>query len=329
MNSTALVLVIASAVLHVGWNTAVRDARGGVRFVWLLCLGAAATGLLCSGGALLSPGLWQAWPWLAGGTTLNALYFLALGRAYAFGDLSWAYPILRGSAVAFAAPLALLLFAQGLPPSAWAGIALVLAGVAAMQIPAGARRARNAPLSGALSHGRPRLAVLWPLLGGLMVAGYSLLDSRGVRTAPPLPYAGLEYLGSALALTPFAFRGARPAGPPGRRTRHPLRPAVGPPRAVRPPAWEPPVALSRLKADVCRGQLVPLGAGAVSLASYVLLLYAYRLAPVAEALAVRQLAPSLAAVVGTLVLRERVNAARLLGTAAIIAGTLLIVLAGH
>lgn len=76
----------------------------------------------------------------------------------------------------------------------------------------------------------------------------------------------------------------------------------------RPPA--PAVGLSTL-------------AGGVSLLSYVLMLYSYRLTPVAAALALRQVAPIFGALLGWFALRERPTRVRWLGTAAIVAGAAL------
>jgi drug/metabolite transporter (DMT)-like permease len=283
MNGIALALVTASALLHVLWNAAVRQAEGGRRFVWWLTCGAAVAGLLAAGPTLTAPGLWRAWPWLALSVPLNALYFLALGRSYAAGELSWAYPLARGVAVALSAPLALLFFHQGMRPAAWWGLALVLGGLLLVQAPAPA-----SPRGGAAAPRRPRVPdLLWPVCVGVLVTGYSLADSQAVRTAPPLAYAALEYLGSALLLAP-TLRGAP---------------------AVRRPA-------------------IPLGAGAVSLVSYACLLEAYRLAPVAAALAVRQLAPALAPLVGALALHERIGARRAWGTVALVLGAILIAIGG-
>ncbi len=458
MTATAFALVTASAMLHVFWNAAVRHADGSRRFVWLLTWGAGLAGLLASGASLGAPGLWHAWPWLSASIALNALYFLALARTYADGELSWAYPLSRGVAVAVSAPLALLLFDQRMGPATWAGLGLVVGGLGLLEgraavarehgggevrrgaaaphgagvsggagaheavgVPAGlvvpeeagtghavppahtavprgmgaptgagaragvaapedagapsaavdpggvaapgrmrrrdgvgTRRAvvgpedageacevgvpagEGAPGSGAAPGGAgatagavgppgtasPRNAgtpgdartsdkpvvsgdrgatgatatpggterrdapgLLWPVCVGLLVSGYSLVDSQGVRSAPPLPYAALEYLGSALLITP-AMRGA--------------------PRVARPAG--------------------ALAAGALSLVSYVCMLYAYRLAPVAPALAVRQIAPALAPLAGALLLRERITPRRAWGTAAIVAGAALMAL---
>jgi len=64
--------------------------------------------------------------------------------------------------------------------------------------------------------------------------------------------------------------------------------------------------------------------GALSLASYLLLLYAYRLGPLAPTVAMRQTAPLLAAALGYLRLRERPTPLAWAGTALVVIGAILL-----
>ena len=339
VSGVVLALVAASAGLHVAWNGAVRGAGGSPRFIWLLTLGAALGGLVVTGPGLLAPALWRAWPELALTVPLNAAYFVALGRAYVEGELSWAYPLARGLAIALTAPLALVALGQPLGPLAWVGVGVVAAGLVALgpapvagppgRVREGAARAAShrAPASGppvsaparpgpaegpghgsedgaglGLAEGSGGGAApsrpgggrgpgawrrwLWPVAVGVLVAAYSLVDSQAVRRGAP-----------PLAYACLEYLGCALLLWPGARRQARLpRPGI------------------------------PLGAGAVSLASYVLLLHAYRLAPVGGVLALRQIAPSLATLVGALALRERVDGRRALATAAIVVGAVLIAL---
>lgn len=268
--------MLGSAVLHVLWNAAVRRAGGSLRFVWWLTLGAGLTGAIAAGHSLLDPALWRVYPLLILTIAFNGTYYLTLGRAYGRGDLSWVYPISRGFAVAVTAPLAWLILREPLSPMAWGGLLVVLAGIGAMPRPGVGTGAGD---------------WLRPMVVGALVAGYTLVDGTAVRVAPPLAYAAVQHLGSALVVAPAAWWGVPGPQEPVRRTR-----------------W------------------IALGAGAVSLVSYVLMLYAYRLAPLGLALALRQVAPSLAALTGALLLHERVPIRRSLATAAIVAGAVLMVL---
>ncbi len=64
--------------------------------------------------------------------------------------------------------------------------------------------------------------------------------------------------------------------------------------------------------------------GALSLASYLMLLYAYRLGPLAPTIAMRQTAPLFAAVLGYLRLRERPTPLAWAGTALVVVGAVLL-----
>lgn len=44
------------------------------------------------------------------------------------------------------------------------------------------------------------------MMVGLVVAGYSLVDSQAMHRVTPLPYLAVMFLGSAFFLAPWAFR---------------------------------------------------------------------------------------------------------------------------
>lgn len=79
-----------------------------------------------------------------------------------------------------------------------------------------------------------------------------------------------------------------------------------------------------LRAEVSPGDRLAPIFGALSLASYLLLLYAYRLGPLAPTLAVRQTAPLFAAALGYLQLRERPTPLAWAGTGLVVLGAILL-----
>jgi hypothetical protein len=85
----ALVLVVGAAGLHAGWNAIAKRGGDPVVFLWLATVSSTA--------ALLPVGLWYlateglpaaALPFVAATIVLHAVYFYALGRAYASGAYS-------------------------------------------------------------------------------------------------------------------------------------------------------------------------------------------------------------------------------------------------
>ncbi len=261
-------LAIVSAVLHVGWNAALRGASATVRFVWVEMLAGGFLGLLmvgATGDVRLHGALW--WAVLTVG--IHAVYFLALMLAYRTGALSVVYPGSRGLGVLLTVPAAAWFLAETVRPLTVAGIVLVGAGLFFLVV-----GRRSGPIR---QYG-------WTALVGICVMGYSLVDSHAMHLMAPPLYITIQFWGTALCLTPLALREATPL-------------------TVR----------------------TPILAGLASLASYVLILYAYRLAPVGAVLALRQLAPALAPLAATLWLRERPARTEVLGALVVAAGSALII----
>jgi drug/metabolite transporter (DMT)-like permease len=166
----AVVLVLAAATFHAGWNVAlhrVEDRRAAMAVAGL------TQAVLLLPFALLDP------PWAVVGLAvlsgfLEAAYAWFLAAAYERGALSITYPIGRGTAP-FLATLggwALLQQRPGLTGLAGAvllGAGLVLLGLAGS-------RAGTAD------------AVAFAVLVGVTIAAYSVVDSKAVRDASPLAY---------------------------------------------------------------------------------------------------------------------------------------------
>lgn len=266
MSQLALLLALASALLHVVWNAAAREASGRFRFMWLLSSSAAALALLASAG-MWGQVDWQGvWPYLLATSVVHSLYFTALAGAYRTGELHWAYTLSRAGGVLLASLAALVLLGQQQSLLGWLAIALVLAG--------------SVLVSGRPERPRDLLRVAWI---GILIALYTFVDSRGVQFAPPLLYiAGLN-LGASLLTAPLALRTAPEPG----------------------------------------DRLAPIF-GLLSLLSYLLLLYAYRLGPLAPTVAMRQTAPLFAAVLGYVRLRERPTRLAWLGTVLVVAGAVML-----
>lgn len=269
MPALAISLALISAVLHVGWNAALRSGSSTLRFVWVETLAGGLLGFVL----LVATGDWSlhgALIWAALTVGIHVVYFLALVMAYRTGTLSVVYPGSRGLGVLLTVPMAAWLLAEALKP--WMVVGIVLVGLG---------------LIGAIWNDwgqASRRSYGWTALVGLTVMGYSLVDSHAVHVIAPPLYITIQFWGTALFLTPLALREQA--------------------------AW---------------AVKTPLLAGVASLISYILILYAYRMAPVGAVLALRQLAPALAPLVGVLWLRERPSWQRVLGAVAVSAGAVLII----
>lgn len=283
MSLAALILVVCAAGLHAGWNALAK--RGGDQIVFLWCATVAST-------IAVSPfGLWQlaqdgfapaAVPFIAATIVVHALYFFALGRAYATGAYSLVYPVARGLGVALVPILALVFFDERLSPAGTLGVVLVVIGIAALNL-----------LPGRAMGGPPRLGrgLLWPILTGFTIAGYSLVDKAGVARINPVPYIMLMEAGCAALGLPLLW----------------LRPAA-------------------VRTEMAGWRRIVL-AGVMSTLAYTLVLFAFRMSKTGYVVAARELSIVLSALIGSLLLREGRLAPRLAGAAIVLAGVACIAVA--
>src|SRR5262245_8328048 len=157
---------LVSALLHAGWNAAVKASREPPRAMTAQMLLRAVfvlPGLLWSGRPPLA-----AWPWIAASTLLNAITVTALLRAYELGGFGLVYPVVRAIAVVLVVPLVAVV-AGGWPgPAALGGIAIIALSLAVLAWDT--VRDRGVPLQ----------ALGWIFVGGVGAAGYILCDGQGV-----------------------------------------------------------------------------------------------------------------------------------------------------
>ena len=199
MTATALVLVICAAVLHAAWNALAKRGREPLAFLWLASMVATPAFFPFAARELAISGLpMRAVPFVIGTVLLHAVYFYALGRAYATGAYSVVYPIARGLGVALVPIVAWMWLDERLSPLGVAGIALVIVGVLVLHQVGGRRVAVSAGALGSAS--------LWAVVTGLTIASYSVLDKVGVTRLHPVPYIFLMEAGCVVAFTPVMFR---------------------------------------------------------------------------------------------------------------------------
>ena len=272
MSTQAFALAVGAAALHAVWNVLLARSRD-VRAATVVAL---AVGVVVF--APVAVATWDvegaAVPWLAASAGFETLYFFLLTAAYRRSDLSLVYPIARG-----AAPVLVLLGAAavGTTLGAWQAVGVVLVGVGVVLV----RGVGSARDSG---------GVLLALVIAGTIAGYTLVDKRGIEHAAALPY--LE-----LALLPVAVVGVLAYALTGRLGA--LRAELGPRTAA---------------------------AGTLTFAAYALALLALREAPAPAVAAVRETSILFAVALGAIVLRERVTAARAAGAVVIVLGVALVAL---
>jgi drug/metabolite transporter (DMT)-like permease len=161
--------VLGAGLLHAGWNALIKSAGGGDALLDTATIIAGST--VCSLAALpfVPLPLAAAWPMALASVVIHFGYYLTLAEAYRTGDLSFAYPLMRGTAPLLVALLGALILRE-LPSAQVAiGIVLICAGIVAIAF--------------AQRHHHPRAAVYWALTNAAIIAVYTLIDGTGARAS--------------------------------------------------------------------------------------------------------------------------------------------------
>jgi phosphonate utilization associated putative membrane protein len=275
--------VLCGAMLHASWNALIKSGDDKALDTALVhCLGA----LVALPFALwVGPPPPKAWPFIAASLLIHIGYYIALVGAYQHGELGLTYPIMRGFAPMLVALASGVFIGEAPTPVAWAGIAAITLGVALVGL---------AHPGEALHH---RKALMFAFSNAAIIALYTVVDGRGVRASVVDDFGALRYVMTLFVLDGIAY----PTLVWLRRTKEGRRQIV---RYAR-QRW--PVAA--------------LG-GSASIGSYAIALWAMTRAPVASVAALRETSVLFAALLGTVLLKERFGVQRALGTLVIVAGVM-------
>ena len=190
-------LLLGSALLHAGWNAIIKSSRDVMLDTALVAAGAGLLSLPLSGYVGLPAS--ASWPYLGASALIHVAYFSTLVAAYRLGDLSHAYPLMRGTAPLLVALFGVALLDERPAASVWLGIVLISAGILSL---------------GLMQRGRAqRGATLWALANATIIASYTLVDGTGARlSGEPAAYvAALFWLQGLLFVARVAFARGRAA----------------------------------------------------------------------------------------------------------------------
>ena len=200
MTGWALTLVLAAAVIHASWNFLNKRASGHPTFTWLV---AVLSALLYAPAAITVIEVWEikvdflVIGLMAGSAALHTAYFVLLNQGYRIGDLSFVYPLARGTGPLLSSIAAILFLGERPSVIALAGALLIIAG--AIVLTTNLSRLRQ---DGA------QHAMLYALITGLFIAAYTLWDKQAVShfAVAPLVLDWGANVGRALLLTPLAVK---------------------------------------------------------------------------------------------------------------------------
>lgn len=286
MTLFALLLVLAAALCHATWNLVAKKASGGNFFV---LMGSMLVGVLwlpvVIWAGVREMANWGIAPWLmlAASALVHVLYFRTLLHGYAVSDLTVVYPVARGSGPLLSSIGAVVLMGERMSILSAMGALAVVAGVFLIAGGPGLWQKAHDPTQ----RERVMCGLAWGALTGAFIAGYTVIDGYAVKVLLISPIL-VDYVGNVLripVMLPFA-----------------LRDPTGFAQAFR----------TQWKAALVIAVLGP--------ASYVMVLYAVRLAPLSHVAPAREVSMLFAALLGGQLLGEGDRAVRLLGAACIACG---------
>jgi drug/metabolite transporter (DMT)-like permease len=166
MSNEAILAVLLGAFLHASWNAAIKSGRDKFFDTVLVATGAGVIAAVTL--PFLPLPAPASLPYLLTSTILQIIYFLLVAAAYRTADMSYAYPLMRGTAVLLVASFSSLLIGEHLTGWAWTGILSISMGVLALT----ALYRRSAP---------SLVPTAFALGNAAIIAGYTLVDGIGSR----------------------------------------------------------------------------------------------------------------------------------------------------
>jgi drug/metabolite transporter (DMT)-like permease len=182
-----MLAVLLGALLHAVWNAMIRGSGNRTLDTVLVVAGAGALMIVMLPFVPLPAP--ASWPYVFASGAIHVAYFMLVAMSYRHGEMSFVYPIMRGSAPAVSAIAAALLLAEILPSAGWLGVALICSGVMLLA----ADSWRNGSF-----HGR---AALFAFGTAGVIVIYTLVDGIGVRlSGHAASYTGWVFLLTAIPL---------------------------------------------------------------------------------------------------------------------------------
>ena len=167
MTPAAMLAVLFGALLHAGWNAMIRRSTAQATDVALVVCGAALIALAAVPWLPLPAP--ASWPFLLASGLIHVIYFLLVAASYRHGELSLAYPMMRGAAPLLSAAGAALLLSEPLTVTGWLAVFIICTGILLL---AGDAWRRDTISLRAVSYATGTACT---------VAVYTLVDGAGVR----------------------------------------------------------------------------------------------------------------------------------------------------
>lgn len=182
MSGFVMSAVLFAALMHAVWNAIVKSSPDKQLDTVLVTVGAAIVSV-ASLFFLPAPAP-ESWIYLGASALIHVAYFALVAAAYRTGDLSYVYPIMRGSAPLLTAIVAGVLLVESLGAGGWGGILLISAGILLLAANQWRQGKFDLPQT------------LFALGNALVICIYTVVDGLGTR----LSGSAFSYVGWMLAL---------------------------------------------------------------------------------------------------------------------------------
>ena len=292
MSNYSIILVLFSAFAHSSWNFLVKRSDNpsfsviGLSF-FSLAINIGISFLFGVVGSIDS----RAWPYMISTIVIHAIYFVLLGKAYRYSDLSSVYPIARGIGLAGIPILASIFTDDIVSVQGIFGILLILIGVMLVGV---FDKSSLKRLFSFLDMSQKNISrgLMFSLGTGLVISTYSIIDSIAVSIMNPILYMNFVFGGGVFSLI-FLI-------------------------------WRKEYDLSSIKTEMYSSWKLLLICGICSCFAYILILQAYTLSQVSYVAPFREIGVAFGVLLGYIALKEKISNIKILGVGTILVGSVII-----
>jgi len=187
-----MAVILLAALLHATWNSLIRAGEDKMLTAFLIVAGAGlVTACFLPFVPIPAP---ASWPYLAASIVIHVVYFYFVAISYRGAELSFVYPIMRGSAPAISAVVVVFVLNESPSTLGWAGVLIVCSSIVLLTA--------DSWRTGTLRFTPTAIA----LANAGVIVIYTVVDGIGARASGhAFSYTGWMILLTALPATIFCF----------------------------------------------------------------------------------------------------------------------------
>ncbi|HUH67296.1 MAG TPA: DMT family transporter [Syntrophales bacterium] len=192
MSIGVMAVILLAALLHATWNSLIRAGEDKMLTAFLIVAGAGlVTACFLPFVPIPAP---ASWPYLAASIVIHVVYFYFVAISYRGAELSFVYPIMRGSAPAISAVVVVFVLNESPSTLGWAGVLIVCSSIVLLTA--------DSWRTGTLRFTPTAIA----LANAGVIVIYTVVDGIGARASGhAFSYTGWMILLTALPATIFCF----------------------------------------------------------------------------------------------------------------------------